>query len=142
MKRLCLLSLMMMLAAFSNIFAAEIGSYQELTSAMQAGNHFVIILDLKQCTGKSNMPTGYFMPDSMLLMPATEATPESLTTSHLQFTDHLGTPTYEYLKFRFNSDNSVVIRIAIYDPQNFKLISTPKIFNCSFGNGIEIKVPN
>lgn len=136
-KRISLLCLFM-LTTFSGIFAAPINNYQELTYAMLAGNHFVIVLDLKQCTDNSEMPIGYFIPSTMLLMPASEKNAESLVTSHLQFTDHMGAPIYEYLKFRFYTDNRVEIRVARYDPQNFTLLSTPKTFYCSFGNGIKI----
>lgn len=138
MKRICLLSLVIMLTPCLNVFAAQIGSYQELMTAMDAGNHFVIILDLKQCTGKPNMPTGYFTPNSMMLIPATEATAERVVTSHLHFTDRSGNPAYEYIKYTFNSDNSVVIRTTTYDPQSFTPIGISHTFNCSVGNGIEI----
>lgn len=138
MKKICWLSLVITLTTFLNVFATPIRSYQELTAAMRRGNHFVILLDLQQCTGKSGMPLGYFVPSAMMLVSATEMSPERIMTSHLHFTDHSGTPTYEYVKYTFNSDNSVVIRTTFYDPQSFKPIGTAHTFKCSIDKGIEI----
>jgi hypothetical protein len=87
MKKICLASLVIGLATIANVFANPLHSYQELAAEMRAGNRFVILLDLQQCTGKSGLPTGYFSPSSMMLIPATETTLERVVTSHLQFTD-------------------------------------------------------
>lgn len=138
MKKICLLSLVLTLTTFLNIFAAPIRSYQELTSAMRAGHRLVILLDLQQCTEKSGMPMGYFTPSSMMLIPATKVASERVVTSHLHFTDHSGSPTYEYVKYTFNADNSVMVRTVIYDPQSFKPIGASHTINCTFGKGIEI----
>ena len=127
-----------MATAFLDVFAAPIHSYQELTSAMRSGNRFVILLDLQQCTEKSGMPMGYLTPTAMMLIPAKETTLERVVTSFLHFTDHLGDPTYEYVKFTLNSDNTVMIQTTFYDPQNFKPIGTAHTINCSMGKGIEI----
>jgi hypothetical protein len=138
MKKTCLLALAIMATVFLDAFAAPIHSYQELTSAMRSGDRFVILLDLQKCTGKSGMPTGYFTPAAMMLVPATEKTPERVVTSLLHFTDYSGSPTYEYVKYTLNSDNSVAIRTIFYDPQNFKPIGEAHIINCSLGKGMEI----
>jgi hypothetical protein len=134
MKKIWLLSLFIVF----NVFADPIRSYQELTSALRAGHQFVIVLDLQQCTGKAGMPMGYFTPNALMLIPATETTPEHVVTSHLHFTDHSGSPTYEYVKYTFNSDNTVMVRTTFYDPQSFKPIGTPHTFQCSVGKGIEV----
>jgi hypothetical protein len=127
-----------LLLAAVNISAAPIRSYQELTSALRQGDRFVIVLDLEKCSGKSGMPTGYFAPSAMMLVPATEKNLERVATSHLHFTDHTGTPAYEYTKYTFNSDNTVQVRTVFYDPATFKPVGTPHTFNCSLGNGVEI----
>jgi hypothetical protein len=138
MKKICLLGLTIMAAMCSNAFAAPIHSYQELTSAMREGNRFVILLDLQQCTGKPGMPTGYFTPTAMMLVPATEKTPERVVTSLLHFTDHSGSPVYEYVKYTLNSDNTVAVRTTFYDPQNFKPIGEARTLQCSLGKGVEV----
>lgn len=137
MRKIWLLSLVIM-AAFLDVSAAPIRSFPELKSAIRAGNRFVMLLDLQQCTGKTGMPMGYLTPNAMMLIPATESTPERVVTSHLHFTDHSGNPTYEYVKFTLNSDGTVMIRTTFYDPQNFKPIGTPHTINCLMGKGLEI----
>lgn len=138
MKKIALSILIATLGFSVNAFAKPIHSYADLAAAMQAGNYFVILANLQQCTGKSGMPTGYFTPNAMLLVPATATTPEHIATSDLHFTDSTGNPTYEYIKYTFNPDNSVVIQTAVYNPQNFQPIGTANTINCAFGKGIEI----
>ncbi len=137
MKKIFLLSLAMV-AAFLNVFAGPIQTYQDLTSAIRAGNRFVILLDLQECTGKCGMPVGYWTPTVMMLIPASDATSERVATSFLHFSDHLGYPIYEYVKYTFHSDNAVTIRTTYYDPQNFKPIGATHTINCLMGKGIEI----
>ena len=69
------------------------------------------------------MPIGYFAPkqdDVSLCFYATSS--ERIVTSDLHFTDHTGSPSYEYTKYTFYPDNSVVVRTVIYDPLTFKTI--------------------
>ncbi len=135
MKKICLLSLIL---TFSNLFSDQIESYQELISAIRAGNRFVILTDLQQCTGKASMPTGYLTPKAMMLIPTTETSQGRVVTSDLHFTDHLDKPTYEYVKYTSNSDGTVQIQTTFYDPQNFKPMGTAHTINCSLRKGIEI----
>jgi hypothetical protein len=139
MKKICLLSLAILTAACINACAATIHSYEELTEAMRKGDRFVFLLDLAQCTGKAGMPTGYYTPSTMMLVPATEKAPERVVTSHLQFTDHSGTPAYEYVKYTFHADNTVMVRTAFYDPQSFKPMGEPHMIKCTVDNGLVIK---
>ncbi len=138
MKRTGLLSLSILAMTFLNLFADPIHSYQELTSAMREGDRFVILVDLQQCTGKAGMPMGYLAPKAMMLVPAKETIPERVLTSDLHFTDHSGKPTYEYVKYTFNVDNTVVIQTTFYDPQDFKAIGSAHTMNCSLGRGVKI----
>ncbi len=138
MKKIYALSLAIMATAFLNVFAAPIRSYQELTAAMRAGNRFVILLDFQQCTGQSSMPMGYLTPRAMMLLPATDTTPERVATSDLHFTDHAGNPTYEYVKMTIHSDNTATVRTTFYDPQSFKSIGTGHTIHCLMGEGIKI----
>lgn len=131
---------MFLILPFASLIAETIESYEELVSAMKAGRHFVIILDLVQATGKPSMPTGYFQPKSMMLMPATETTEERLMTSYLHFSDLQGKPRYEYIKFTFAPDQNVVVHYTIYNAQDFSQIGTTQHFDCSLGNGIEVHV--
>jgi hypothetical protein len=121
-----------------NAFANPIHSYQSLVSAMHAGNYFVILSNLQQCTGKSDMPTGYFTPNAMLLVPATATAPEHIATADLHFTDGTGNPNYEYIKYTFNPDNSVVIRTTVYNPQNFQPVGTDHVIHCALDKGVEV----
>ena len=123
----------------THAFAATIHSYEELTEAMRKGDRFVFLLDLAECTGKTGMPTGYYTPSAMMLIPATAKAPERVVTSHLQFTDHSGAPAYEYVKYTFHADDTVVVRTAFYDPQSFKPMGEPHMIKCSVGNGLVIK---
>jgi hypothetical protein len=138
MKKIFLLNLIILLSSSFKVFGAPIHSYQELTSAIHLGNHFVILLDLQECTGKSSMPIGYFAPQAIMLKPETETSLAYVTTSNLHFTDHSGQPTYEYVKFTFNSDNTAEIKTTCYDPQNFNSRGTPHTFKCTIGNGVKI----
>lgn len=138
MKKICLLSFVVMATAFSDVFAAALHSYQELTSAMCAGSRFVLLLDLQQCTERPDMPTGYLTPTAMMLMPETETNSRRVVTSFLHFTDRLGYPAYEYIKFTFHSDNTVTVGTRFYDPQNFKSVGIAHTINCLMGKGIEI----
>src|SRR3990167_9883328 len=89
------------------VFGKPIHSYQELVTAMQAGNYFVIVTNFKKCTHQPELPIAYFTPTAMLLIPATVTTPEHIATSDLHFTDQAGKPIYEYIKYTFNQDNVV-----------------------------------
>ncbi len=131
-------SFVIMASACLDVFAAPIHSYQELTSAMREGNRFVFLLDLQECTGNPSMPIGYLIPTTMMLLPATQTASERVATSFLQFTDHSGNPTYEYVKFTLNSDDSVVVRTTFYDPKSFQPIGPVHTVNCSMGKGLEI----
>jgi hypothetical protein len=137
-KKIGFLGLIFICVIFLKASAAPIQSYQELASAMRAGNRFVVLLNLQQCTGKSNMPIGYFIPSAMLLIPSTDTNAEYIATSHLQFTDYSGNPAYEYIKFTFNPDNSVIVRTLVYEPQTFKPTSPARIINCGLDKGVEI----
>lgn len=138
MKKIGFFSLSIMVMAFFNLFADSIHSYQELTSAMRAGDSFVILVDFQQCTGKAGMPVGYLIPKAMMLVPAKETIPERVLTSDLHFTDHSGRPTYEYVKYTFNVDNTVMIQTTFYDPQDFKVIGSSHTINCTLGKGVDI----
>ncbi len=142
MKKVFLFSLAIMATAFLNVFGATIHSYQKLRSAICKGKQFVILLDLQQCTGKPGMPMGYFAPTSMMLIPATEGSPERVMTSHLHFSDHTGNPTYEYVKYTFYSDSSAVVQTTFYDPKSFLPLGPPHTFNCSMGKSIFVKTPS
>lgn len=141
MKKVLLFSLAIMTATLLNVCAAPIDSYQKLTSAMLKGEQLAFILDLEECGGKPGMPIGYFSPSAITLFPATESVPEHATTSHLQFINHSGSPTYEYIKFTFYLDNTVVIQTSFYEAQNFKQMGEPHIYTTSLGKGIYIKTP-
>lgn len=137
MKKICLLSVVVITTAILSIFAAPINTYQELKSAMLSGNRFVILLDLEQCLEIPGMPLGYLTPTAMMLMPSTDTIPEYIVTSLLHFSDHSGNPTYEYVKFFFNSDNSVIVRTLFYDPQNFSPRGTAHTIKCIMGKQIK-----
>jgi len=122
-------------------FASSIDSYQNLTSAMREGKQFTILLDLEKCSGKPGMPMGYFTPSAMMLVRTTETAPERVVTSHLHFSNNSGKPRYEYVKCTFNTDNTVTIQTTFYEPQSFNTIGTGHTFNCSMGQGIEVKTP-
>lgn len=138
MRKLYLLSLAIAFAAFSKISAEPIRSYQELTEAMQTGNHLVFFLDLPHRPENPRMPGGYFTPNSIILMPRTEAAPERIVTSLMHFSDHTGRPIYEYVKFTIYADGNVTVRTTYYDPQTFSSMGTSHTINCSLGKGIEI----
>lgn len=129
MKKLCLLSLFMMLTAF--LGAAPIQSYQELVSAMRAGKRFTILVDHKQ-------GLGYYTPSGMVLVPASENSLERIATSHLHFSDYPGFPIYEYVKYTFYSDNSAVLQMSTYNAQNFNPTAEPRVLNFTLGEGIKI----
>lgn len=126
------------LLLLQSLNAAPIESYQELSSALRSGNHFVIITDLEKCTGKIGMPTGYVVPKAMMLVPAKEQTAERIVTSDLHFSNHSGKPTYEYVKYTFNPDNTVVIKTTFYDAPTFLPSDASHTINCFLGNGIDI----
>ena len=137
MKKLSLCCFIFLLSVITNAFAISVHSYQELASAMQAGNRFVILANLQECTGKPYLPIGYFVPSKMMLVPASDLGSERIVTSDLHFTDHTGHPTYEYIKYTFNSDNSVIIHTVIYDPLTFKAINA-HVINSILNQGINI----
>lgn len=136
MKKLIWICFLFIFSTAVNAFALSIHSYQELASAMQAGDRFVVVLNIQECTGKSG-PIGYFSPSKMMLVPASATSSEYIVTSDLHFTDHKG-PRYEYTKYTFNSDNSIAIRTTIYDPLTFKPIADDHVINCSIDKGIRI----
>lgn len=119
-----------------NAFALSLQSYQELSSAMRSGKRFVIIANLQECTGKSNMPIGYFIPSKMMLVPASEVGPERILTSDLHFTNYIGKPVYEYVKYTFHVDDSVELRTVSYDPLDFKPINTAHVIHGTIGKAI------
>lgn len=139
MHKLNLFCFVFLLSAFANVFAGPVTTYQELAAAMRAGDRFVFLLNLQECTGKPNMPIGYFTPSKLMLVPASTSGMERIVTSDLHFTDFTGSPTYEYIKYTFNADDSVMIRTVMYDPLTFKPIGNPHIINCVLGKGISIK---
>ena len=139
MKKICMINQVAMAAAFLEVHAAPIQSYQELTAAIQDGKRLVFLLNLQECTGKPGMPIGYFTPTEIMLMPASETLPERVVTSFLHFTEQSGKPVYEFVKFILNSDGTIAIRTAFYNPQNFEAIGLPHTLNCRMGEGIEIQ---
>lgn len=136
MKKICLSGLTVVATAFFNLFASPIPTYQELKSALLEGKHFVILVDHQQCIGQSGM--GYFIPKAMMLIPASETHLEYVTTSDLHFTDSFGKPSYEYVKYTFNCDDTVTIRTIFYDPQDFKPMGSERKITCSLDKGVEI----
>jgi hypothetical protein len=88
------------------------------------------------------MPLGYFAPNALMLIPATEAAAEHVTTSLLHFSDHTGNPTYEYVKYTFYSDNSVVVQTTFYDPKSFLPLGPPHTFTSSMDKGVSVKTPS
>ena len=141
-KKLFFLILTILVTAFIKLTAAPIHSYQELKAAVCAGERFVIVVDLKKCSGNDGMPIGYFAPKAMMIVPSKETTLERVLTSDLHFSDHLSKPTYEYVKYTFNSDNTVVIHTTFYDPRDFSAFGTMHTVKSSLGNGIEIFTNN
>ncbi len=117
--------------------AAVIGSYEELTTAMRAGARVMIEVDLGACMQNENMPVGYFSPSSMMIVPGAK---EHVVTSDLHFTDTSGRPAYEYVKYTFNSDGSVVVQVTALDPQSFKALAKPHTIICSLGSGVQVHV--
>lgn len=137
MKKLCLL-IAIATASFLDLSAAPVQSYQELATAMHAGERFVFVLDLARCTGNANMAVGYVVPTIMMLIPATKTMPERVVTSIMHFSDHSGHPAYEFVKFAFNADGSVMLRTVYYNPQSFEPLGPEHIINCVLGEGVEI----
>ena len=132
------LFLLLTLLLNTNLFAATIHSYQELRAAMHQGKGFTILLDLPRCTGNLEMPTGSFTPSTLLLAPATEMTGERIVTSQLHFSDHMGQPMYEYTKYVFQPDNSVLIRVVFYDPKTFELTGSSHLIPCKLNEGVTV----
>jgi hypothetical protein len=141
MKKIFLFSLAIMAAAFLNVCAAPIDSYQKLTSAMLEGKQFVLISDLAQWTGKPDLPTLYFITTYMALFPATNKTQEYVTTSQIQLLDDpkLNSMVYQSRKYFFYPDNTVEIRCKTYLANSFKPISEPFILTTSLDKGIYLK---
>lgn len=131
MKKISLFCFLFLLAAISSIFADPIHTYKDFQSAILSGKRFVIIADIAK-------GSGYFTPKAMMVVPASESGCERIVTSDLHFTDYTGQPLYEYTKYIFNPDNSVVIRTSAYDPVTFKTIGPPHFINCIFDNGVSI----
>lgn len=111
--------------------AAPIQSYQELVAAMRLGKRLTILVE-------HNQGLGYYTPNAMILIPASENSLERVATSNLHFSDYPGFPIYEYVKYTFYSDNSAVIQITAYDSQNFNPIRDPHTLNVAIGKGIQI----
>lgn len=134
MKKEFLLILIVALIPIRAVFGEPIHSFEELKSALCAGKQFVFIGDFKECTGDAGMPVGYFTPASMMLVG------ERIITSHLHFTDYLGYPAYEYVKYTFTSDNSVCVQTTIYDARNFIVQGIPHTVSCTIGSGFTINL--
>lgn len=128
MRKACLI---FALFAIFTSSAYEINSYQKFTSSIRAGDHFTILFEHEKCTG-------YFVPSSMLIIPASDKQQERVVTSHLHFTDHFGFPAYEYIKYTFSADNNVLVHVKVYDPVHFKEIGPPYDVECSLGTNIKI----
>lgn len=140
MKKFSLFCFTFLLSIAVNAFGTSLHTYQELSSAVRAGDRLVLVLKLQECTGNSNMPIGYFTPSKMMLVPASATSSERIMTSDLHFTDHTGSPSYEYTKYTFNPDNSVVVRTMTYDPLTFKPIKPEHVINCALDKGVSIAV--
>lgn len=138
MKKIGWLSLIVALLLGQNVFASALETYEAFAAALRARSRFVVVLDLQQCAGDTRLPVGYFIPNALLLIPKTETVPERIATSHLQFTDHLGTPAYEYVKYTFYADNRVTIQVVLYDPQTFKPASAGHTLQCTLGQGVVV----
>lgn len=139
MKKLFLSALLFVCASLS---ADPIDSYQKLTSALRQGKQLVIVLDLERCIGKPGMPTGYFVPNAMMLVPGNESKQEHVATSLLHFTDRTGKPTYEYVKYTFFADGSVEVQTSVYDPQDWSLQGPVRVFTTFMDHGISVKASN
>jgi len=138
MKIIGLLFFIFHLSTVVSAYAVPLQSYQELASAVRSGERFAIVLNLQECTGDPSMPIGYFIPSKMMLIPASALSSERIVTSDLHFTDYTGNAIYEYTKYTFNPDNSVVIRTSIYDPVTFMSIGTAHVIDCTLGKGVSI----
>lgn len=136
MKKRFVLSLLCLWTSL--VTADPIQTYQELASSMRAGNCFSVHLDLPKCTGNAALPLGYFIPEGMLLIPEAESVQEHIVTSYLHFTDFMGAATFEYVTCTFYPDNSVLIRILYYDPQNFQPKDRGQSIYCALGNGVSV----
>lgn len=123
---------------FITLGAVEVVSYEELASALRAGNQFTVVLDLQKCSQKAGMPTGYFVPSAMMLVPGTEQKMEHITASHLHFTDRGKNPLYEYVKYTFYADGTVELATSFYDIATFAPVGTPHSMQCTMGKGIYI----
>ncbi len=136
MKKLLLLALFLINVAS----ASPVSSYEELKLAMVDGKRFVIVLDISECLQLPGMPTGYFTPHAMMLLPESATSQEHVSTSDLHFTEHLETPSYEHIKYTFNQDNTVQIRVVSLHPKTFKPLSEAHTISCSLGQGVEVHV--
>lgn len=119
------------------MFAGEVGSYEELADAMRAGERFTFVVNLQEMTCNFSMPIGYFVPSKMMLIGAVDHQDEKIVTSDLHFTDCLGIPTYEYVKYTFAPNNILHIRLVVYST-TFEPLAE-HVINCTIGNGVKIK---
>ncbi|MBS0637500.1 MAG: hypothetical protein JSS12_08305 [Verrucomicrobia bacterium] len=125
----------------ATLSAAAVGSFDELTDAIQSGKQITIALDLERCMDKPGMPKGYFMPTALMHLPASETVQEHISTSHLQFTDQAGAATYEYVKYTIFKDGSVEVKVNFLDPKTFKSQAATHTVHCELGKGINVIVP-
>lgn len=135
MVKVYLASLIFVLALCSKCKGAPVESYEELTSAMRSGNQVMIEVDLAACMQNKAMPVGYFTPNALMIVPGAK---EKVVASDLHFTDHSGRPAYEYVKYTFNADESVLIEVSVYDPVTFKQLSKPYTISSSLGQGVNV----
>ncbi len=138
MQKMGLYSFLILLLTVVRAFASPLNSYQELAAALSVGERLVILVNFEECIGKSG-PIGYFIPSKMMLVPASATSPERIVTSDLHFTDYAGNPIYEYTKYTFCPDESVVLRTVNYDPITFKPVGNAHVIHCTLGKGISIR---
>jgi hypothetical protein len=140
MKKVFFFSLAIMATACLNVFAYSINSYNGLRHAILDGQQLVILLDFQKITKQqSGWHLGYFIPNSMMIVPGTGSIPRHVVTSQLHFTDRSGVPTYEYVKYTFYDNDSVKVEITFYDAKTFTPLESPHALHCSFGQGIKVK---
>ncbi|SRR5581483_218532 len=122
----------------SSAFAQEVTSYQDFASALRAGERFLFVIDMQECTGNAGMPLGYFSPNKLLLMTEKGENSERIVTSDLHFTNYPGNAIYEYTKYTFKSDDTISIRTVVYDPVSFKPIGKDYEIHAKLNQGIKV----
>ncbi len=105
---------------------------------MGEGHQFTALVEFQKCTGQSSMPMEYFTPSAIMLMPVTEKTLEFVVTSHFHFSDLLGFPVYEYVRYTFSSEEGVEVRTTLYDSMSFKQPGPSYTISGFIGSGVEI----